>query len=131
MTYESMTYESMTYESMQRWHKVILRVIVPIFVAVIFRVFSTLNFIGAVIEFIRQLISHPLTRQNIGSTVDLIPEHLQASVDLLSPRAAPTSDNGSQLEVLAAVLMAVRCWIQCDSMHLQAKLLWRVNPRPC
>ena len=38
-------------------------------VEVLFRVFFALNFIGSVIGFVRQLVSHPIARQNLISTV--------------------------------------------------------------
>lgn len=38
-------------------------------VEVLFRVFFALNFLGAVIEFVRHLFSHPLTKQDIAPTV--------------------------------------------------------------
>ncbi len=40
-------------------------------VEVLFRVFFALNFIGSVLAFVRQLVSHPIAQQNLISTVGI------------------------------------------------------------
>jgi hypothetical protein len=40
-------------------------------VAVVFRLFFALNFLGAVVGFARQLRSHPLTKQDVGPTIQI------------------------------------------------------------
>ena len=42
-----------------------------LWVQVMFRVFFALNFFGAVIGFIRQLVLHPLTQQDVFPTMQL------------------------------------------------------------
>jgi len=40
-------------------------------VEVVFRLFFALNFLGAVFGFVRQLYSHPITKQDIGPTIQI------------------------------------------------------------
>jgi hypothetical protein len=56
---------------MEACHAVLAKTSLSPVVEIVFRVFFALNFLGAVIEFVHQLTSHPLTRQSFGSTVGI------------------------------------------------------------